>query len=290
MAYRFKSSDRTITDGVRRIAAREFELISAMLADTHLSAARKVHEGRKATKRLRALLRLVGPSMPEARAEIDALRDAARRLSALRDRGALAETFTSLDLPDDLEGRLSPLIAPARVAAPRGSTKLLKAFGEEMLEAESRALGWDVSRKGWSALEPGLRKSYRRLRRAADAAAHADDEDPVHDLRKRAKDHWYHTLLLRDVFPDVMDGYGAAGERLCDDLGTWRDLGLLGDAIGALPADSLPKPELKVVRDIIGKARRRALKRASRTVRLLTAESPSEYASRIGNWWRSARF
>lgn len=289
MAYRFKSSDRTITDGVQRIAAREFELIREMLADTHLSAARKVHEGRKATKRLRALLRLVGPSMPQARTEIDAFRDAARRLSALRDRGALAETFTVLDLPDGLAGRLSPLFVPVRTAAPRGSTKLLKAFGEEMREAESRALGWGITRKGWSALEPGLRKSYRRLRRAAHAAAHADEEDPVHDLRKRAKDYWYHTLLLRDVFPDVMDGYGAAGERLCDDLGTWRDLGLLGEAIGALPADSLPKPELKAVMGIIGKARRRALKRAFRTVRLLTAESPSEYASRVGEWWRSAR-
>ena len=287
MAYRFKSGDRTITDGVRRIAAREFELIGAMLADTHLSAARKVHEGRKATKRLRALLRLVGPSMPEARAEIDAFRDAARRLSALRDRGALAETFTALDLPEDLAGRLSPLILPARTAAPRGSTKLLQAFGEEMLEAESRAEAWDVTGKGWSALEPGLRKSYRRLRRAADAAAHAEDEDPVHDLRKRAKDHWYHTLLLRDVFPDVMDGYGAAGERLGDDLGVWRDLGLLGEAIDALPADSMPKADTKIVMDMIRKARRRALKRAVRTVRLLTAESPSEYASRIGSWWRS---
>lgn len=285
MAYRFKSGDRTITDGVRRIAGREFELIRAMLADTHLSAARKVHEGRKATKRLRALLRLVGPSMLEARAEIDALRDAARRLSALRDRGALAETFTALDLPEDLARRLTPLIVPARTAAPRGSTKLLKAFGEEMLEAESRAEGWEISGKGWSALEPGLRKSYRRLRRAADAAAHADDEDPVHDLRKRAKDYWYHTLLLRDVFPDVMDGYAAAGERLCDDLGTWRDLGLLGEAIDSLPADSLPEPEAEVVMAIIRQARRRALKRAARTVRLLTAESPSEYASRIGSWW-----
>lgn len=289
MAYRFKSSDRTITDGVRRIAAREFALIRAILADAHLPTARKVHEGRKATKRLRALLRLVGPSMPEACAEISALRDAARRLSALRDRGALAETFGALDLPDDLAARLSPMIVPARTAAPRGSSKLLKTFGEEMLEAKDRAQSWTVSRKGWSALEPGLRKSYRRLRRALDSAANADDEEPVHDLRKRAKDHWYHTLLLRDVFPDVMDGYGAAGERLCDDLGIWRDLGLLGEAISGLPAHRLPKPEASAVIGIIEKARRRSLKRAFRTVRLLTAESPSDYASRIGDWWRQAR-
>lgn len=289
MAYKFKSSDRTITDGVRRIAAREFMLVREVLADKSLPASRKVHEGRKATKRLRALLRLTGPAMPEARAEIAALRDAARRLSALRDRGAMAETLTTLKMPDELAERLTTLIAPGKSLAPRGTPKLLITFAGEMAEAEARAEGWTVSGKGWPALEPGLRKSYRGFRRALAVAESKDAEEPVHDLRKRAKDYWYHTQLLRDVFPDVMDGYAAAGERLCDDLGTWRDLGLLSEAIAALPAHRLSKADAADADQIISKARRRALKRAFRTIRLLTAESPSEYTERLGNWWRRTR-
>ena len=61
MAYRFKASDVSMTDGVQRIAAAEFALIRQALDDKTLPLERKVHESRKGTKRLRALLRLTAP-------------------------------------------------------------------------------------------------------------------------------------------------------------------------------------------------------------------------------------
>lgn len=286
MAYRFKSSDRTIADGVRRIAADEFALIRAVLTDSALTPARKVHEGRKATKRLRALLRLTGPVMPGAKDEIAALREAARRLSALRDRSALAETLARLDLPEVTSQRLGSLIIPAPTATARGAKKLLTAFGTEMDEAAARAESWKLTAKGWDALEPGIEKTYRRFCRSMQAAKHAASEEPVHEFRKRAKDHWYHTMLLRRAFPEVMEGYAATAEQLCDDLGDWRDLGLLEHALQKVPAHRLAKPEAASALEIIGAARRRSLKRAFRTARLLTAEPASAYAARLEAWWR----
>ena len=102
MAYRFKPGDASTSEALRRIAAEEFSAIGAALADRTVPLARKVHEGRKATKRLRALLRLVAPVFPEAREEIAVLRQAAARLSALRDKGALTETLSRLGLPQDV--------------------------------------------------------------------------------------------------------------------------------------------------------------------------------------------
>ena len=246
--------------------------------------ARKVHEGRKATKRLRALLRLVAPVFPEAREEIAVLRQAAARLSALRDKGALTETLSRLGLPQDVAANLSAALGKRRAAGTAAQKRLLAAFAGEMDAAAGRAQSWTLTQTGWHALAPGLQRSYRRLRRSFEAARRARDEEPVHEFRKRAKDHWYQTLLLRGAFPEVMDGYAAAAERLCDDLGDWRDLGLLEGAIIDAPVHLLAKPDAAAALALIAKARRRALRRAFGTARRLAGETPRAYTARLAAW------
>ena len=158
-----------------------------------------------------------------------------------------------------------------------------------MVSAADRAASWTLDQDGWKALAPGLERSQHRFRKAMAAARKAETEDPVHDFRKRAKDHWYQTLLLRGAFPDVMDGYAVAGEHLCDQLGDWRDLGLLSEAVGALPAHRLAKADQAATLLLIAKARRRALRRAFRTARRLAWETPEAYAARLKAWWRETR-
>jgi len=284
MAYRFKSGDASTGEALRRIAAEEFSAIGAALADRTVPLAGKVHEGRKATKRLRALLRLVAPVFPEAREEIAVLRQAAARLSALRDKGALAETLSRLGLPQDVSANLSAALDKRRAAGTAAQKRLLAAFAEEMDAAAGRAQSWTLTQTGWHALAPGLQRSYRRLRKSFEAARRARDEEPVHEFRKRAKDHWYQTLLLRGAFPEVMDGYAAAAERLCDDLGDWRDLGLLEAAIIDVPVHLLAKPDAATALALIAKARRRALRRAFLTARRLAGETPRAYTARLAAW------
>lgn len=286
MAYRFSAKDPTVADGVRRIAAEEFAAIEAALCDPAMPAARKVHESRKSTKRLRALLRLTAAAVPGAPAEIAALRDAAASLSALRDNSALGETLARLEMPADIEVRIGKAISRRRAVGASESRRLLAAFAEEVKSAAARAQAWSFDRDGWKAIGPGLAKGYRRFAGTLDEARHARDEEPVHDLRKRAKDHWYQTLLLRGLFPNVMDGYAAAGERLCDDLGDWRDLGLLEAEVSQLTTRQLGAALAEEALDRISKARRRALRRAFRTARRLASESPDAYTARIRTWWR----
>lgn len=286
MAFRFSAKDHTVADGVRRIAAEELAAIQAALADADLSIARKVHEGRKGTKRLRALLRLTRPAFPEAHKEIVALRDAAAALSALRDKGALTETLARLDLPEETAARIGKAISRRRKVSAAESKRLLAGFAADMEAASARAEAWTFERDGWKAIGPGLHKSYRRFSDTLAEARHARDEEPVHDLRKRAKDHWYQTLLLRGELPEVMEGYAAAGEKLCDDLGDWRDLGLLEAEVGQLTPRQLPAPLAEAALTIISKARRRSLRRAFRTARRLTTEPADAYTARIAGWWR----
>jgi len=286
MAFRFSAKDHTVADGVRRIAAEELAAIEAALADPVLPTARKVHEGRKGTKRLRALLRLTAAALPAAQTEIAALRDAAAALSALRDKGALAETLARLELPEDTAARIAKAIARRRRASAAEGNRLLAGFAADMEAAATRAETWSFERDGWKAIGPGLRKGYRRFSEALAEARHARDEEPVHDLRKRAKDHWYQTLLLRGTFPEIMEGFAAAGEKLCDDLGDWRDLGLLEAEVRQLTSRQLPVALADPALAVISKARRRSLRRALRTARQLTVESADAYTDRIANWWR----
>lgn len=288
MAYRFKPSDASMTEAVRRIAASEFDLVRQRLTEKSLPTERKVHEARKATKRLRSLLRLVGPACPQAREEIAALREAAARLSALRDKGALSETLSRLAPPEETASALENAFAARRAPGAAAQKKLLAGFAAEMEMASGRAAGWTLSREGWAGLEPGLERSYRRFRKSMDAAGQAVDEDPVHAFRKRAKDHWYHTLLLRGAFPPVMDGYAAAAESLCDDLGDWRDLGLLEAAVADVPVHLVARRDAADILSLIVRSRKRALKRAFRSARRLTAETPDAYTGRLKGWWKAA--
>jgi len=64
MGFRFEEKDAGLADGMRRIATEEVARAEAELADPDLPIARKVHQARKRTKRLRGLLRLLRPAFP----------------------------------------------------------------------------------------------------------------------------------------------------------------------------------------------------------------------------------
>jgi hypothetical protein len=287
MSYRFKPGRKDVTADVRRIAAEEFALVRCILADAELPVARRVHEVRKSTKRLRSLLRLVGPSMPDARAEALILRDAARTLSAARDCSAVVEALATLDLPAE-----TLHLADAALLRARGdglpaeeAGELLRAFGRQMRAASRRARDWEVAPEGFNALAPGLRRGYRRLQKAFAASQAAEDEEPLHEWRKRAKDHWHHTLLMRRIHPAAMAAHARTAEVVADGLGSWRDYGLLIEAAGALPGRGLRKGLARDVRDAAAEAQTRMLKSAYRPTRRLTAETPGALVRRWGAYW-----
>ena len=97
MKYRLKRGEST-PEGVRRMAAEQLGKALEHLACQDGKRDKHIHEARKATKRLRALVRLVRRELGD---EVYALenqcyRDAGRRLSELRDATVLVETLDRL--------------------------------------------------------------------------------------------------------------------------------------------------------------------------------------------------
>ncbi|MBY9066213.1 CHAD domain-containing protein [Hyphomonas sp. WL0036] len=290
MTYKLKPGGESVPDGVRRIARAEFDRIAEVVSDDTLTIARKVHEARKCTKRLRSLIRLIAPMFANAARENTVLRDAARSLSSARDCSALLESLARLKLSPEIRGSVEASLHTLTRPSAIGGTpaELLKAFAKDMKAAARRAEHWDISGAGFDLIQPGLKRSYRKLRRDFADALKTDEEEAKHCWRKSAKNHWHQTLLLSRICPDAMDGHARMAGRLSELLGDWRDTGLLLAALDELEATGLDESALKQVRRAAVRDQKRLLKKAEFMSRLLTAEKSDALTLRWAAYWSAA--
>ena len=91
MAYQFTLKDPSVKAALRRIAREQIDTSLALLDAGAPLSPEALHELRKTIKKLRALLKLVGPVFPGYSAENRVLRDAARAVI----RGLRPESATS---------------------------------------------------------------------------------------------------------------------------------------------------------------------------------------------------
>jgi CHAD domain-containing protein len=245
MAYRLKPNE-AVPDGIRRIVLEEIESASQGLASSAESDARDeaVHEARKSVKKIRGILRLVGPQIgPVYRKENRRLRDIGRQLSELRDAAAILEIF------DGIARQEASGVDAATLAAVRRGLELDKEETEQKLDAErvvararralmatgKRVPEWPLKKDGWEGLAPGLQETYRRGRRALKKAQSNGSPERLHDLRKRAKDHWYHVRLLENIWTELMQAHENSLRNLETWLGDDHNIVVLEEKVAANP-------------------------------------------------------
>jgi CHAD domain-containing protein len=244
MAYRFTHEDDSIQSAMRRIAREQIEKAIAEIDEGDLPKAETIHQVRQRCKKLRGLIRLARPSFGGYAEENQRIRDAARLLSGARDDDVLIETFDALmaegkdvDGREDLAGvrrrlvnRRDESLARSTPDSAPDDTRLDR-FREEMSEALKRVDGWQLSGKGFGALEGGLEKTYRRGRKAFRAARKEPSAENVHEWRKLVKYHGHHTKLLSPIWPQVMKARKDEVSRLGDLLGGHHDLTVFADVL-----------------------------------------------------------
>lgn len=241
----------------------------------------RVHAARKSIKRVRALLRLLRRPLGAIFPPLDrGLRDAGRGLSSRRDAAVASATLLSL-APE-------PAYAAVRAALGLGSAG---AADGGSLEGAAEALGrvlqgieaWPALALGWSAVRDGLRDSYRGGRRAMRRAYTSPDAETFHAWRKRAKDLWYHTLLLQGVWKTHQLGAAAALEEVSELLGADHDLEVVRLALASL--DDLDD-DLRAAIEARADLREAEFRAAARALgRRIYAERTSRYLARIRRYW-----
>jgi CHAD domain-containing protein len=297
MAYRLADGEAA-DQGIRRIAAEQLDRAINELTDgIRADPVEAVHSARKALKKERSLLRLSRGSMKssERRRENAVCRDAGRRLSAARDAEVVVEALDGLaetyggQLPQKTFTAIREHLHAAG-DAPRRSlmdSGITGEVAEELKTTRVRVEQWRLQHEGWKAVKGGLRRSYRRGRKAFKRAQENPSTEALHEWRKRAKDYWYHLRLLQPVAPETMKGHAKDAHLLSDLLGDDHDLALLRErlleAAPALPVDV--EPVIVLLEHRRGQLQAQAKLLGDR----LYAEKPKAFRRRIRAYWKAWR-
>lgn len=303
MSYAFRIGE-SVDRGVRRIAVERIEhavaCIDGAASDRHAA----VHEVRKDCKRIRGLLRLFRPEVPELYdVENRFFRAAARSLSNLRDAEAAIETYDALmdALEEHVDRQAMGPIRRAltlhreRLAADEGELDdRLASVRDAFLEATDRVSQWELpidraSTSGFDLLGGGLAKTYARGRTAMERAQSSPSIETFHDWRKRAKYLRYHLRLVRPVWPALLKPSRQAAKTLSDLLGDDHDLAVLREVLPkALGPDTSPE-RVQTFESLLERRSAELRTRAHWLGLRVYAEKPKALRKRIGAYWQAAQ-
>jgi len=294
-AFQFRT-DEAVRHAVHRIARHE---IGAMLSELKAGPRGRtaVHEARRSSKRLRALVRLLRDSMGEKRyrRENTMLRDAVRPLAPVRDAEAIVHILDALTehfagevrsrVFDHLRKALQMRLRTVRTApSARAAMRRSAALGARV---RSRLAQVTIHDGGWRALGPGLFRIYARAR----AAKRRADDDPsiehLHEWRKRSKDLRYALDLLEPTWPSVVKALADEVHALTDRLGDDQDLSRLERVVQDEPA-SCGTPEDRAALLGLIDVRRDELQAEARSLgERLYREKPKAFIIRVRGYWKA---
>ncbi len=296
MPYRLKTAE-TIDDGIRRVIGEQIERALNELDDNHLSQAETIHQVRKRCKKIRGALRLVRPGLAKKvyTRENRWYRDAARKISDVRDARAMLETFDALRAryAGEADKRTIQPIRSQLQQRERALTNntdridvLLHEFRSAMLEGRKRLAGLSLEGDGFEAVLAGMRKTYARARSTMGDAFDKGTPEAFHEWRKRVKYHWYHMRLLREAWPEVICARRDEADQLADMLGDHHNLFVLRDLICNDPASFAKEETIKVFTGFIER-RMNQIERESRAPGgRLFAGKPKHLGRRFGIYFK----
>lgn len=227
-----------LPDAFRRVLSEQLTQAVEVLSAHEGSLEEPVHEARRCIKRVRSVLRLIKPAIPNTYAsENRRLRDVGRSLSELRDSHALLQTL--MELEEEAKERQSEesgqrAFADAHTFLENRGQQIAQTMGEGGIDDSISRLRQALSRiekLRYVKVNPrGISKSiYRTVKRGRKAFAAAEndgDSEQFHQWRKRAKDLRYQLSLLSDLRPELRV-YAESAKELEQRLGDDHNLAVL---------------------------------------------------------------
>ena len=296
MEYRLKQGE-SVPEGVRRMAAEQLDRALDHLGRQDGERDKHIHEARKATKRLRALVRLVRRDLGD---EVYALenqcyRGAGQRLSGLRDATVLVETLDRLveslgkDVPKSRFARVRTWLVERRDRAYSQVDSNNRAVQEviaDLAQARERLEHWNLQRRGWGGVRVGMQRMYAQGRRDFAAAYVLPSDEAFHDWRKQVKYLWYHTQILENIWPSVMQSIAEELDQLGELLGQDHDLAVLHTTVLTEFPRAGATATLLALERRIGEVRTRKQARARPLAERIYLERPREFSRRLGGYWQ----
>jgi CHAD domain-containing protein len=237
---------RSLSREFQRLQRTGLEHAVTLLRESDQDVEQRVHQARRQLKQLRALLRLVAPTLGKAHRARDAeIRRAARALAPARDAAALREALTELlaeQTPEE-RGRLArqaeelerafPAVEHDGDAGVAEALAVLEGLAEAPLESEADVLDW-------SGLLRGFRDTYARARRELRRSLEQPTSKQLHRFRTQVKRHQHQVELLTPLWPKVLGAFRRELSNLGELLGREHDLSRLAAELerADLPVES----------------------------------------------------
>lgn len=264
------------------------------LTDPELSAPEAVHEVRKALKRWRALLRLLGRPLGE---QADQMRSEAREL--MRGIAGARDAQSALDALSDLRKADLPLSPTsietirARLTERRDAAEA-KAFTKTMRDRLSRYFDyatlslerWPLKAIDFDIVTDGLTATYRRARQLLPDSWSDAEAEHLHDLRRRVVEHRHQMDLVEPLWPRLGKVWAEEAQRLRNRLGSCQDLAVLTELTAP---HQLLAPWRSRLAPLIAARRGAHLKTAQRLAGRLFAEKPKAFRHRIAALWSAGQ-
>jgi CHAD domain-containing protein len=287
-------------------SARLAATVDAALDTLHKESLddRDVHGARRWLKKARAALRLLRPvwGQDRYRMENQALRDAGRCLSPLRDARAVLNGFEELSQRVDSGEEAAPALSGVRTTLEhelRLARRLMRRPSEplerciDLLEAHrirrhvaGSALTGREAAPDRDATREALRVLYRKARRQLERAEAPDatGETTLHEWRKRVKYLLNAVEQLREHLGPRAEKLISRTDALADVLGSEHDLAVLATRIGIAPVRRRTNGEdqaMEALRRIIERRRAKLRRRALAMGRRVYGRKPSRFIERV---------
>jgi CHAD domain-containing protein len=234
--------NETLDEGVKKVATGLVQHLLFDLTCANVDRNMAIHNARKDCKMLRGLLRLVRPAMKEDFSTIDeSIRNAALRLSRLRDSVVMAETLQRLRKPDresvteEEQAAIQSILAQPSAAGGIGQNvqSQIDAFLTAMKAILEQIPDWSF-RKGLSeAARISFAKTYRRGFKRMKATRCLPSDANLHSWRKSVKYHEHQLRLLSSNWKGNAAKRIARLARLAQVLGDDHDLALIQEKLRA---------------------------------------------------------
>ena len=293
MPYRLKRKE-SVDEGLKRVALEQLQRAQQECEDRDLDGDTTVHQIRKRMKKMRALLRLAKDPLGDKtfRSGNHRARFLARRLAGDRDAQVMLDTAIALAGDD-------PVLAGAgfeqvqtqlqtQVGHHEQQSDLLlrlQQSRQELIEMQNEVAEWPLRGKGFSTIESGLRRAYKRGRKALKKVARDANDEDMHTWRKRVKDYWYHVRLLENAWPGLMTCQADELKLLSELLGDHNDLSVLEKTLMQLPGEVLGDAQKDVWEGRIGREKRRLRRHAMLLGRRIYTEPAGRLIDRVEGYW-----
>lgn len=253
-----------------------------------------VHEVRKHLKKSRAVLRTMRAEISAAqfKGENTTLRDAGRKLSAVRDAAVRVKTMEKL--LDQAAVRRTAfskvrrrLVTQARQQASRATSALAAAL-PLLEEAEAKLARMPLDALDADKLSAAMHRTYKKARAAFRTYQETSSRDCLHELRKRLKDFGYQLRIIRPIRSGVLEQQSHQIEFLNELLGDNLDLAVMRDALSSGEWTDGAAAERDELCRLIEARREEMAADIVDCCELLFLESPSDFHARVAAYFAEA--